>query len=109
MTEARTMATGSNHRRHVRRRRSSTSARGRMFEFLKRDHRSILGMLERLFLSPHESAERRAEQFARFRDELDAHSRAEEAVLYARLERVPATRQYIFASIEQHHVVTVLL
>lgn len=93
-----------NHQHHT-----SGQKAGAIFDVLKRDHRRIVQLIEELEETSDDALQTRTDMFRRLRDQLDFHSRAEESVVYSRLKSAAPTRDRILESIEEHHVVTILL
>lgn len=79
-----------------------------IFAVLRRDHQRIDELMSELEETSDEAIKTREELFRRLRDQLDFHSRSEESVFYARL-RETSERGRILSSIEEHHLVTMLL
>ncbi len=96
---------------HVRRAANGTghASRHTIYEVLRRDHAGITRLLEEVETTSDETIRTRENLFRRLRDQLDAHSRAEETVLYSQLKPAGPTRERVLQSIEEHHLVTVLL
>jgi hypothetical protein len=97
------------HRAANRRESHDGGGRNTIFEVLKRDHSRVSHLIDQLQETSAEAVRTREDLFRRLRDELDAHSRAEEMVLYACLKRTGPAHDLVLQSSEQHHVVTVLL
>jgi hemerythrin-like domain-containing protein len=89
--------------------REERGGRSTIFDVLKHDHTRISHLIDQLEETSSEALRTREDLFRRLRDELDAHSRAEELVLYSRLKRTGPAHDLVMRSVEQHHVVTVLL
>jgi len=80
-----------------------------IYDVLHRDHARIAQLLAELEDTSDDAIQTRENLFLRLRDELDFHSRAEESVVYSQLKGMAPTRERIADSIEEHHVVTLLL
>ncbi len=80
-----------------------------IYDVLHRDHARITQLLTELEDTSDDAVQTRENLFLRLRDELDFHSRAEESVVYSQLQAMAPTRERIADSIEEHHVVTLLL
>jgi len=83
--------------------------RSTIYEVLRRDHGRINQLLEEVEATSEDAIRTREDLFRALRDQLDYHSRAEETVVYSQLKPAGPTRQRVLDSIEEHHVVTVLL
>jgi hypothetical protein len=92
-----------------RQQRTQPPPRGGIFDVLRRDHARVVQLLDDLEETSDDATATREDLFRRLRDELDFHSRAEEAVVYSQFQRIGPTRQRVLDSIEEHHVVTVML
>lgn len=84
-----------------------------IFELLKKDHERVLGIFEELEEAEGETAAaqdgKQDKLFGRLKQELWFHMNGEEEVFYPALENEEETRSVILESIEEHHVVRVLL
>lgn len=78
-------------------------------ELLKNDHEKISGILEKLDQTTERALKTREEQFARLKEELEAHSHIEETVFYPALDEDPRTHTLALQAIQEHGVVKTLL
>jgi hemerythrin-like domain-containing protein len=76
---------------------------------LSRDHRALEGLLSELSTIPKSEKLRRLMTFAKLQTLLQAHSRAEEEVVYRRLRKLNPEEARVPESYEEHHVCDVLL
>lgn len=76
---------------------------------LLEDHREIKILFQRLQMTSERGAQTRTKVFDQLRALLNAHSLAEENVLYDQLKKRAATHERALESIEEHHVIKVLL
>ena len=80
---------------------------------LKKDHRKVQALFEEIMEYRDSTAKNvKTEVFALFEQlklELDAHSKAEEKVLYARIINEDATREITLEAEQEHRLVTQLL
>lgn len=80
-----------------------------IYEVLKKDHRKVEGLLDRLVHSADADAKTRTSLIEQIRDELIPHSRAEEAVFYNSLSSIPEAKQLIRHSYVEHMEAEALL
>lgn len=80
-----------------------------IFELLEREHEEVKGLLERLSDTTENAVKTREDVFGKLHAQLNAHSRAEEAVFYRRLEQAQETRDLSLEGVEEHHMVDKLL
>lgn len=73
------------------------------------DHRVLEQTLDELSATPSTEPERRTEIFSRLQALLQAHSRAEEEVVYRPLKQAMPQESKTFEAYEEHHVADVLL
>jgi hemerythrin-like domain-containing protein len=78
-------------------------------ELLKNDHTKISGILEKLDQTTERALKTREEQFARLKEELEAHSHIEETVFYPALSDDSRTHTMTLEALEEHRVVKTLL
>jgi hemerythrin-like domain-containing protein len=78
-------------------------------ELLKNDHEKISGILEKLDQTTERALKTREEQFARLKEELEAHSHIEETVFYPALSDDSRTHTLALEALEEHRVVKTLL
>jgi hypothetical protein len=80
-----------------------------IFTLIKADHERLRELFKRIGCTTEREPENRAELFSQLRDELSAHSHAEQETLYeALLERVK-DRESILEAYEEHGVADMLL
>lgn len=80
-----------------------------VLDLLAQDHRALEQQLKELALTPSADAAERAERFARLQALLQAHARAEEEVVYRRLQKAAPDDILTLEAFEEHHVADVLL
>lgn len=78
-----------------------------ILETLQTDHRHVKELLETILSA--EDAKRRGDLFKQFRAELTAHSRAEEKVLYRRMEKSEEGKDDALEGTVEHEVVDRLM
>jgi hemerythrin superfamily protein len=78
-------------------------------ELLKNDHQKVSGFLEKLDQTTERAVKTRDETFAKLKEELEAHSHAEEEIFYPALRSESKPHDITLAAYEQHHVVKILL
>lgn len=76
---------------------------------LAKDHRTLEQLLTQLAETRAEEAPARIARFSRLQALLQAHSRAEEEVVYRRLMRWSSDEEKTLEAFEEHHVADVLL
>ena len=79
------------------------------FQLLKADHKKVSGIFEQLEPTTERAEKTRTELFAKLREELDIHTRIEEAIFYPAIKRAAETRDIVLEGFEEHHVIKVLL
>jgi hemerythrin superfamily protein len=80
-----------------------------IYGVIKQDHDLMRSMLKDLCKTENGEAEKREALFTPLKNELMMHQQVEEAVLYASLKDVEATRPDALEAIAEHHVVNGLL
>lgn len=80
-----------------------------ILDVLAQDHRALERMLTDLGATPSHDPDRRVEVFGRLQALLQAHARAEEEVVYRRLQRHAPDEAKLLEAFEEHHVADVLL
>ncbi|HZP12378.1 MAG TPA: hemerythrin domain-containing protein [Nevskiaceae bacterium] len=80
-----------------------------ILETLARDHRTLEEILSELAATTTAEAARRTEIFTRLQSLLQAHSRAEEEVVYRRLHAKLPDEALPLEAYEEHHVADILL
>lgn len=76
---------------------------------LKEDHRALKAILSELKETTERAKIGRTEGFAKLKDLLTAHSKAEEKALYADLEKDEKAKDQVLEGYEEHHVAELLL
>jgi len=79
------------------------------FQLLKEDHQKVSGIFQQLEPTTERAEKTRTELFARLKEELDIHTRVEEAIFYPAIKQGAETRELVFEGFEEHHVVKMLL
>jgi hypothetical protein len=79
------------------------------FELLKKDHKKVSGIFEKLDTTTERGVKTREELFTQLKQELDVHSRIEETVLYPILKLAKETEDITLEAYEEHNVVKQLL
>lgn len=80
-----------------------------IIETLAQDHRALEKALTGLGGTTGRDGKVRLEQFTRFQALLQAHSRAEEEVVYRRLRAMQPDEEKTLEAFEEHHVADILL
>lgn len=80
-----------------------------IYEALKKDHRKLEGLLERLVHSADADDTTRKKLIEQIRDELIPHSRAEEAVFYNSLSTIPEAKDLVRHGYAEHMEAETLL
>jgi hypothetical protein len=80
-----------------------------LVETISQDHRAIEQLLSELGDTPASQPAARVERFSRLQALLQAHSRAEEEVVYRRLHAHSADEERVLEAYEEHHVADILL
>lgn len=88
---------------------SSTMASGTIYDTLKKDHRAVSELLEKLLNTGDNEVGRRKELFNEIFQELKGHSEAEAEVMYSRLEDHKESRMKTLEGEEEHHLVEMTL
>ncbi len=73
-----------------------------IYDALKKDHRTVQGLLNDLVSLSSDSNEQRHALIAKIRDELVPHSRAEEAVLYNSMRMLDASKALAMHGYKEH-------
>ncbi len=79
------------------------------FELLKKDHKKVSGIFEKLDATTERGVKTREELFTQLKQELDVHTRIEEEILYPVLKEAKETEDLTLEAYEEHHVVKQLL
>ena len=79
-----------------------------ILELIKDDHAQAKALLDGI-LEAKRNAKRRSSLFKHFKTVMTAHSRAEEAVLYHRLEKAKDAKDDALEGAVEHHLVDILL
>jgi hypothetical protein len=92
-------------------RQVNQAARGRfgIYSALAKEHGKLSGLMSRLADTGSDEGTRRAELFAEVRDELLAHSQAEDEVFYSALAGYPPLAEKIAHAREEHEEIETLL
>jgi len=82
-----------------------------IYEVLKRDHKKVKDLLDKIEKTEERGQQRRAALFDELKSNLLAHSKAEDAILYERLKGSDddEARKISLEAHEEHHVVEQLL
>lgn len=88
-----------------------------IFSLLKEDHREVKNLSKQIQGTTERGLKKREKLFEKFRTELLAHAKAEEAVFYNRIKdetegkggKLEETRDTILEGFEEHHVAELLL
>jgi hemerythrin-like domain-containing protein len=78
-------------------------------ELLKNDHEKVSTILEKLDQTTERAVKTRDDQFAKLKEDLDAHSHIEETVFYPALTDDARTRTITLEALEAHRIVKTLL
>ena len=79
------------------------------FQLLKEDHQKVSGIFQQLEPTTERAEKTRTELFAKLRDELEIHTKVEEAVFYPAIKQAAETREIVLEGFEEHHVIKMLL
>lgn len=80
-----------------------------IFEVIVKDHEKVKGILNQLESSAGHAKKSSEKLFDRLYKEIDVHATAEEHVFYPALQEFDEARDKVLESLEEHHVVRVLL
>lgn len=80
-----------------------------IYDALKKDHRTVLNLLDRLIALDAEDDRQHRSLIAKIRDELIPHSRAEEAVFYNTLRSIKAAKGLVMHGYKEHMEIEGLL
>lgn len=80
-----------------------------IYDALKKDHRKVQGLLDRLVALKEGQEDERATLIEEIRDELIPHARAEEAVFYNSIRAVNTAKDLIWHGYEEHMMAETLL
>ncbi len=75
------------------------------FQLLKKDHKKVAGIFEKLEATTERAVKTREELFAKLKEELDVHAHIEETIFYPVLKKEAKTRDITLEGFEEHHVV----
>ncbi len=78
-------------------------------ELLKRDHKKVSEIFEKLEPTTERGVKTREELFTRLKNELDVHARIEEQIFYPTLKEAEETRDITLEAYEEHAIVKQLL
>lgn len=79
------------------------------FQLLKEDHQKVDSLFKQLEPTTERAEKTRTELFAKLKEELDIHTKVEEAVFYPSIKQAAETREIVLEGFEEHHVVKLLL
>lgn len=79
------------------------------FQLLRNDHELFEDLLHQLRQTPGGEPKKRRELFSKFRLEIQSHTKAEERIFYPPLAENKAAQDDVLESIEEHHVIELLL
>ena len=79
------------------------------FELLKKDHKKVAGIFEKLEPTTERGVKTREELFAQLKNELDVHTRIEEKIFYPAIREAKETHDITLEAFEEHNVVKQLL
>ncbi len=80
-----------------------------VFELLKKDHKKVAGIFEKLESTTEKAVKTREELFVKLKEELDVHAHIEETIFYPVLKKEAETRDITLEGFEEHHVIKILL
>ncbi|MGH8496110.1 MAG: hemerythrin domain-containing protein [Gammaproteobacteria bacterium] len=80
-----------------------------IYDLLKKDHKSVAKLMDEVAETGDKAAKTRATKFAQIKQQLTAHSEAEDEVFYSVLAEHDKTRDIILEGREEHALVTQLL
>lgn len=80
-----------------------------VYQIIKQDHETASRLMERIAESSERAVKTREENFAKLRGELEAHTSAEQAIVYPALQEFDETRALALEAIEEHAIVEQLL
>lgn len=79
------------------------------FELLKKDHKKVSGIFEKLEPTTERGVKTREELFKQLKQELDVHARIEESILYPVLKESKETEDITLEAYQEHNVLKQLL
>ena len=79
------------------------------FTLLKKDHKTVAGLMDKIEETTERAVKGREELFTQLKNELDIHARIEETILYPVLEKAEPTHDISLEAYEEHKVVKQLL
>jgi hemerythrin superfamily protein len=79
------------------------------FTLLKKDHKTVAGLLNKLEKTTDRGLKSRTELFEQLKQDLDVHTSIEEKVLYPALKEKQETEDITLEAIEEHKIVKTLL
>ena len=79
------------------------------FTLLKKDHKTVAGLMEKIDATTERALKGREELFTQLKSELDIHAQIEETILYPVLEKADETHDISLEAYEEHKVVKQLL
>lgn len=80
-----------------------------IFELITRDHEKVLHIFDQLEKTKHKTTKTKDSLFEKLYSEIDIHVRAEEDIFYPALEIFAQARDKVIESLEEHHIVRLLL
>lgn len=80
-----------------------------IYDSLKQDHQSVQHILDQMVATSEADVSMRTQLFNRFKVEFLAHARAEEKLLYSKLEQHRSSHELALESEEEHHAAESML
>lgn len=80
-----------------------------LFKVLKEDHEKASGLMKKIADSSENAVKTREKNFEELKNELQAHTAAEEEILYPALQEHEETRAIALEAIEEHRLVEQLI
>jgi hypothetical protein len=80
-----------------------------IYDLLKKDHRTVLDLLNKLDGTSEKDEADRKKLFAQLKQELDVHKEAEEKTFYRELKKHDDAREDVLESLEEHRVTDKIL
>ena len=79
------------------------------FEVLKKQHREVSDLFERLKPFAESSPQNRQQVFPQIKEKLDIHTQIEETIFYPTIRKAAETHQITLEGFVEHHVIKMLL
>jgi len=80
-----------------------------IFELITNDHEKVLHIFEQLEKNKHKASKNKESLFEKLHSEIEIHATAEEHTFYPALQQFEQAKDKVIESLEEHHVVRLLL